>query len=169
MFINNGAFLTTLYLSGSSHGHSRIIRTAYYEDPRYVPLLKRSMELWKILQASNVDEPLLRLVGGLMLGKRDSHVIRGTLRSVQEHSLVHEVLNSDEIRARYGVFNVENDDIGIFEHDAGYLIPENCIKAYLHLAREHGAHLLFNTKMKRWYSHDNKDLLCVEANDKVYW
>jgi sarcosine oxidase len=27
---------------GSSHGQSRIIRQAYFEDPRYVPLLKRS-------------------------------------------------------------------------------------------------------------------------------
>ena len=32
---------------GSSHGRSRIIRTAYFEDPRYVPLLKRSFELFR--------------------------------------------------------------------------------------------------------------------------
>src|SRR5271157_2273107 len=27
---------------GSSHGQTRIIRLAYYEDPRYVPLLRRA-------------------------------------------------------------------------------------------------------------------------------
>ena len=30
---------------GSSHGHTRIIRLAYYEDPSYVMLLQRSYEL----------------------------------------------------------------------------------------------------------------------------
>src|SRR5215213_5300479 len=35
---------------GSSHGVNRIIRLAYYEDPSYVPLLRRSYELWRELQ-----------------------------------------------------------------------------------------------------------------------
>ena len=30
---------------GSSHGHTRIIRLAYYEDPSYVLLLRRAYEL----------------------------------------------------------------------------------------------------------------------------
>ena len=34
---------------GSSHGETRIIRQAYFEDPAYVPLLLRSYELWKTL------------------------------------------------------------------------------------------------------------------------
>ena len=32
---------------GSSHGINRIIRLAYYEDPSYVPLLRRAYELWR--------------------------------------------------------------------------------------------------------------------------
>src|ERR1700682_4037598 len=35
---------------GSSHGHTRIIRLAYYEHPSYVNLLKRSYELWYDLE-----------------------------------------------------------------------------------------------------------------------
>ena len=31
---------------GSSHGASRMVRQAYYEDPRYVPLLVRAYRLW---------------------------------------------------------------------------------------------------------------------------
>jgi sarcosine oxidase len=31
---------------GSSHGQSRIIREAYFEDPSYVPLIQRAYELW---------------------------------------------------------------------------------------------------------------------------
>src|SRR5258708_17966126 len=35
---------------GSSHGESRIIRQAYFEDPAYVPLVLRAYELWDELQ-----------------------------------------------------------------------------------------------------------------------
>ena len=34
---------------GSSHGVIRIIRLAYYEDPSYVPLLRRAYTLWREL------------------------------------------------------------------------------------------------------------------------
>ena len=34
---------------GSSHGLSRIIRQAYFEDPAYVPLVLRAYELWREL------------------------------------------------------------------------------------------------------------------------
>lgn len=37
---------------GSSHGHSRIIREAYFEDPRYVPLVQRAYRKWAELEAS---------------------------------------------------------------------------------------------------------------------
>jgi sarcosine oxidase len=35
---------------GSSHGRTRIIRTAYYEHPDYVPLLRRAWERWYELE-----------------------------------------------------------------------------------------------------------------------
>jgi sarcosine oxidase len=40
---------------GSSRGHTRIIRVAYYEHPSYVLLLRRAYELWREIQ-STVDE-----------------------------------------------------------------------------------------------------------------
>jgi sarcosine oxidase len=36
---------------GSSHGHTRAIRLAYFEHPDYVPLLRRAFELWRELSA----------------------------------------------------------------------------------------------------------------------
>ena len=35
---------------GSTHGHSRIIREAYYEHPLYVPLVQRAYTLWHELE-----------------------------------------------------------------------------------------------------------------------
>src|SRR5439155_4440450 len=34
---------------GSSHGFTRMIRSAYYEHPDYVPLVQRAFDLWKQL------------------------------------------------------------------------------------------------------------------------
>ena len=47
---------------GSSHGVTRIIRLAYYEDLSYVPLLHRAFELWRELE-NVTDERLLVTTG----------------------------------------------------------------------------------------------------------
>ena len=47
---------------GSSHGVTRIIRLAYYEDPSYVPLLRRAYALWRELEAE-AGERLLHITG----------------------------------------------------------------------------------------------------------
>src|SRR6202171_564955 len=52
---------------GSSHGITRIIRLAYYEHPSYVPLLQRSFELWRELQAG-FGEQLLYVTGSIDAG-----------------------------------------------------------------------------------------------------
>ena len=36
---------------GSSHGETRIIRLGYFEHPSYVPLLRRTYQLWRELEA----------------------------------------------------------------------------------------------------------------------
>src|SRR5690349_23859960 len=69
---------------GSSHGHSRMIRTAYYEHPDYVPLLRRAFELWKELEAQSLCK-ILHLTGGLYLGQREGELVGGSLRSCQAH------------------------------------------------------------------------------------
>src|SRR3954467_8401341 len=72
---------------GSSHGGSRIIRQSYFEDPAYVPLLRRAYELW-----NELDPELMALTGGLYLGRPGSRTVAGSLRAAQEWDLPHEVL-----------------------------------------------------------------------------
>src|SRR5262245_18786116 len=74
---------------GSSHGHSRVIRQAYFEDPAYVPLLLRAYELWEQLE-QETGRDLLNLCGGLMIGPPDSTVVAGRIASAQEYNLDHE-------------------------------------------------------------------------------
>src|SRR5690242_3233523 len=54
---------------GSSHGHTRMIRTAYFEHADYVPLLRRAWELWKRAESESLVQ-VLHQTGGLYLGPR---------------------------------------------------------------------------------------------------
>ena len=36
--------------NGSTHGHTRIIREAYFEHPLYVPLVQRAYAMWDALE-----------------------------------------------------------------------------------------------------------------------
>jgi sarcosine oxidase len=136
---------------GSSHGASRIIRQAYYEDPAYVPLVQRAYELWEQLQQDSQTE-LLRITGGLMIGHVDSPVVRGTLASANEHSLPHETLDARELKRRYPVLNPRASDVAIYETRAGFLRPELCVQAHLQQAERAGAELHFGEQVTKWHA-----------------
>lgn len=134
---------------GSSHGQSRVIRQAYYEDPAYVPLLLRAYELWRQLEHDSGNE-LLTLTGGLMLGTPDSAVVAGSLRSAKQHGLPHELLDAQEIRKRFPQFNPDSDTIALYEKNAGCVRPEEAVRAHLDLATRRGATLQFETEVTNW-------------------
>src|SRR5262245_20808891 len=62
---------------GASVGVNRIIRLAYAEDPRYVPLLRRAYDLWRDLEQL-VGERLLVITGGIDAGPRDGEIVTGS-------------------------------------------------------------------------------------------
>ena len=80
---------------GSSHGRSRVIRQAYFEDPAYVPLLLRAYELWEQLERDS-GMGVLTITGGLMVGREESQTFAGTLSSARQWGLAHEVLDPAE-------------------------------------------------------------------------
>ena len=125
---------------GSTHGKSRIIREAYFEHPSYVPLVQRAFEKWAALEAATGDS-LYRRTGGLSIGREDSGLVAGVMRSAREHRLDVELLNRKGVAERYPAFELEPDMVGVVERNAGMLAPESCIRACLRLASAHGAEL----------------------------
>ncbi len=123
---------------GSSTGETRIIRKAYFEDPRYVPLVQRAYVLWRELEAE-AGETLLHLTGCLNLGPPDHPAIRGVMESVARHQLPHARLDEAEIQARFPAFRPRGGDVGVFEDDGGYLRVEAATSAHLRRALALGA------------------------------
>jgi sarcosine oxidase len=134
---------------GSSHGKSRIIREAYFEDPLYVPLVKRAYHGWAELQARSGKRVLTR-TGGLMIGEPDGIVVRGARTSAVEHGLPYEELSANEIRTRFPALRVPDDAVAIWEPRAGVLDPEAAIDAQLSVARAARAELKFGEKVTKW-------------------
>jgi sarcosine oxidase len=153
---------TPAHANGSSHGQSRIIRQAYYENPDYVPLLLRAYELWWELERE-AGETLLTITGGLMLGPPDSKVVAGSIRSAQEHSLQHELLDAAEIRRRFPAMTPEPNVIALFEQLGGVLYPEAAIRAHLRLAATHGAALHFEEPVLAWEALPSGDRVHVTS------
>ena len=134
---------------GSSHGRSRVIRLAYFEHPSYVPLLRRSYELWRALE-SDSGRRLLMMTGGLMIGTPGSEVVAGSLRSATEHHLAHELLDAAEIRKRFSPFTPTDHTVALYEPEAGVVFPEEAIGAHLDMASKSGADLHFDERVEDW-------------------
>ena len=134
---------------GSSHGETRVVRQAYFEHPGYVPLLRRSYDLWRELEGIT-GTPLLHLCGGLMMGAPDSAVVAGSLRSAREHGLPHELLDAADIRRRWPSFQLADDAIGLYEQSAGYVRCEDAVRAHLAAATGAGATLHYNEPALSW-------------------
>ena len=134
---------------GSSHGLSRVIRQAYFEDPAYVPLLLRTYELWRELER-DTSRPLLTLTGGLMLGAPDSAVVTGSHRSAKQHDLPHELLDARDIKRRFPQFQPEPDTVALYETNAGAVRPEEAVAAHLDLATRRGATLQMEERVLSW-------------------
>jgi sarcosine oxidase len=102
-----------------------------------------------------------------MIGRLDSDVIVGTLSSVLQHDLRHEVLSSTQIKEKFHVFNLEDNEVGVYEADAGYLVPELCVMMYQKLAIENGAILQFNESVVHWKSIKISDFLLDSKNKEL--
>lgn len=123
---------------GSSHGHTRVIRQAYFEHPLYVPLLRRAYSLWTALEQQR-GRQLYHPVGVLEAGPADGIVAPGVLASAEQYELPVQTWSVDEASRRVPGILLDESMQVVFEENAGYLLVEDCIQAYLELARERGA------------------------------
>jgi len=143
--------LSPPHTSGSTHGDTRITRQAIGEGEHYTPLSLRSYEIFREL-GRKTHSRLLEVTGGLIISSESkaasiNHVrgfFENTLNAAQKHGIRHEILSSQEMRSRFPQFNVDNDEIGYYEFEAGFLRPEEAIRIQLRLAEELGATIQAN-------------------------
>jgi sarcosine oxidase len=134
---------------GSSHGHTRIIRLAYYEHPSYVLLLHRSYQLWREIQ-ERVGEQLLYITGSIDAGPADSWVFKGSLQSALEHNLAHEIMTGRDLSRRFPGYQLPHETMALYQPEGGFLAPERCIVAYANAAMSLGAEIHGREQVLEW-------------------
>lgn len=134
---------------GSAAGHSRMIRLAYFEHPDYVPLLRRSYALWEELQAE-LGREVIKITGGVYLGPPGAEVLEGSLRSVRQYDIPHELLDAAEAAKRFPQFRVPEDYHCLHDHRAGLVLPERAVAGYAELAMRKGAELHGQEPVLSW-------------------
>lgn len=137
------------HAQGSSHGYSRMTRSAYFEHPDYVPLIRRANELWRELE-TETREKILHLIGGLYLGPAAGGLVTGARRSAREHGLPHEDLDRSALAARFPQFQLPDDWVGLREPNAGYLLPELGVSACVTAALRRGAEIHAHEAVQSW-------------------
>lgn len=134
---------------GSSHGRTRIYRTAYFEHPDYVPLARRAVKLWQRIE-QQTGTALMHPCGLVLAGPDDCPLIAGTLRAADVHDLPLERLTPEAAERRFAALRFERDHTVLFEQQAGYLDVEPCVEMQIELARRHGAELHFDERVRSW-------------------
>jgi sarcosine oxidase len=131
---------TPANIRGSSHGHSRIFRHAYFEHPDYVPLLLHATSRFESLEVE-CGTRLLHRCGMLLMGPPDSSVVGGALESARCWGLEVEAHDAAAVRTRFPWFDVPDDTCAAFEANAGVVRPEAAVHAALQAAAARGAEL----------------------------
>lgn len=126
---------------GSSHGESRLIRLSYFEHPDYVPLLRRSYQLW-----DELDPTLLNRCGILYTGQAESPIISGVLASAQQYNLEVEVVDA----ADFPQYVIPGNATAVFEACAGWLPVERCVRTHLEQAVAAGAEHRWGEAVIAW-------------------
>ncbi|MDT7951443.1 MAG: N-methyl-L-tryptophan oxidase [Acetobacteraceae bacterium] len=139
---------------GSSHGISRIIRMPYYEDPAYVPLLRRAYALWRELEAETGRE-LLVITGSVDASAEDDPLFGGALASARLHGLVHDVLTGAQVNDRFPGYRLPASHRAVFQPDGGLVASERAIVAHVEAAHARGALVRAREPMLGWEADGN--------------
>jgi sarcosine oxidase len=123
---------------GSSHGPTRMIRVAHFENSSYVPLLRRAYALWRELE--NVAKRKLVFNTGIAeIGRLEGELVRGTLAAAARYSLAHEVLDAKALMRRCPGFKLPETFVAVLQPDGGYIEAAGALEANIRIAAAAGA------------------------------
>ncbi len=156
----------SVHSRGSSHGETRVIRQAYFEQPDYVPLLKRAYDLWHDLEHV-VDKRLFYRTGLLEIGPESGALIQGIRSAGRLHNLPLEEVDRSDMTNRFPGFHLPDESVALFESNAGFLLVEECVRNYIHASRSLGAELRFNEPVRSWNVTKGTASVCTDREQFV--
>src|SRR5581483_34356 len=96
---------------GSTHGETRMTRLAVGEGAEYVPLVRRSHELWREIEGET-GARVLSQPGGLIISRPGSEFFEAPCDLARRNGIEHEELSPDELRERFPMFAADEETEG---------------------------------------------------------
>ncbi|NWS77187.1 SOX oxidase, partial [Crotophaga sulcirostris] len=120
---------------GSSHGQSRIARSAYAQAP-YARMMPNSFRLWQHLEAE-AGTNLYRQTGLVLLGPADNPELESCRRSVGAN----QVLDAVALAQRFPGLRLHPGEVAVWDGTAGVLLADRALRAVQDVFRRHGGTL----------------------------
>lgn len=140
---------------GSHHGHTRAFRTAYFEHPSYVPLLRHAHRRWIELDRKR-GGGLFFQTGALYAGQKNSTLIEGVQQSAKVHRLDVQRLLPKEVTQRFPQFRMPEGFEAIWETAAGFIVPELAVSMFARDALTRSAEFHGHEQALEWSSDGTK-------------
>lgn len=139
---------------GASQDHSRIIRLAQHE-PQYAALASPAYKSWDEVESESGQQILTR-TGGLVVedrvarrgaatGRRN---IEGYTEMFDRYGVAYELLDADELVARWPQFRVSGGEQALYQAESGIIDAGRANAVHIALARAHGAEVRANTPVR---------------------
>jgi sarcosine oxidase len=152
------------HAEGSSHGVTRILRLPQYEDPAYVPLVRRALDLWEDLDADH-DTDLFHRTGTLDVGPPEGTVYPGSKASCDRHGLAHQVVTGRDLSERVGGYDLPPAYRAVYQPDGGFLHAEQCTVAHAQRAHEHGGTIRARERVVGWEAGESGVAVSTDRRD----
>jgi monomeric sarcosine oxidase len=124
----------------SSGGETRIIRMGYGADEIYTLSSVRSLELWRSV-FRETEESLFRPTGVLWLAPKGHTPTLETVAALARLGVAHEVVEPEELRARYPQMRLEEGTWGLVEPHSGVLMARRAVQVVADDAVRRGCEL----------------------------
>ncbi|MCD2190480.1 N-methyl-L-tryptophan oxidase [Actinomycetospora soli] len=139
---------------GASQDHSRIIRLAQHQ-PQYAALASAAYKAWDEVEGESLQQIVTR-TGGLVMEDRaarrgaatGSRNIEGYTAMFDRFGYAYEVLDADELVARWPQFSVSGDVQALYQPESGIVDAARANATHLALARAHGAEVRSHTPVR---------------------
>ena len=139
---------------GASQDHSRIIRLAQHQSA-YAALAPHAYEAFYEIEQESGQQVLLK-TGGLIIedpeGRDPEKVgnrnVDGYVAAFEEHDFDYEMLDPDELMARWPQFRLEGHERALYQEETGLVDARRANAVHVALARARGARVLENTPVR---------------------